>query len=404
MNPALDAAVLVVTFNHVHCIVPTLRAMLALDPPPRELLVLDNASRDGTADLVRAQFPAVRLIEAGANLGFAGACNLGARATIAATIVLANPDLLPRRDWLEQLLAPLGRSESVGVVGCKLLYPDGRVQHAGGLLALPTALGQHCGVGEADQGQFNLLTAVDFVTGAALATPRRVWDAVEGMDAAFAPAYYEDADYCTRVRRAGFEVLYTPQAVAVHHEGAGLSVGSERYLRLYHLNRLRYIFKYFNDVWLLRTWLPAELSHIRAVATDGELSALSAAYLSWQSVFCGTELRAAISDLDVFPDATAAGGETELQWVTRQVAAKATVQLRPQTSRWPLVAWLRTTLLRIVAGDVLRDSVQQQNDANQALLEAIQALGRQRRATDAAVLAQGMLLAKIFAAAQDQLT
>ena len=394
----IDAAIIIVTYNHADYIADCLRSMTALDPAPGEVVVVDNASRDGTAALIRAEFPDIRLIEAGANLGFAGGCNLGVRTTGAAAIVLANPDLVVPPDWLAHLCAPLERWPGLGVVGCKLRYRDGRtLQHAGGLVRLPLALGHHRGVGEEDRGQYNALEVVEYVTGAALACPRAVWDELGGLDEQFFPAYYEEVDFCTRARQAGYRVIYAPQAVATHIEGTSVGQGSARYLRLFHFNRLRYLFKHYNNTWLMRSWLPAELAHIRAVANDHEIEALQTVYLAFQSAFCNHENRPVISDLDVFPDATADGGETELQWVERQLVAKATVSLAPLRSRWPGVAFVRNALLRLAATDYIQPFVQAQNDANQAVAEAVQALVRQRRAADAAILLQGMLLAKINA-------
>lgn len=392
----IDAAIIIVTYNHVEYIADCLRSIAALDPAPSEIVVVDNASRDGTAARIKAEFPAIRLIEAGANLGFSGGCNLGVRTTSAATVVLANPDLIVEPGWLAQLCAPLERWPEIGIVGCKLRYRDGRtLQHAGGLLRLPLALGHHRGVGEPDRGQYNALEVVDYVTGAALACPRKIWEQLGGLDEQFFPAYYEEVDFCTRARQAGYRIIYTPHAVATHIEGSSVGHGSARYLRLFHFNRLRYLFKHYNNTWLMRSWLPAELAHIRAVASNHEIEALQTVYLAFQSAFCRHENRPVVSDLDVFPDATADGGETELQWVERQLQAKATVSLAPLTSRWPLVALLRNGLLRLATADYLQPLVQAQNDANQAMAEAVRALARQRRAADAAILLQGLMLAKI---------
>jgi GT2 family glycosyltransferase len=396
----IEAAIIIVTYNHAAYVGDCLRSLASLDPAPSEVVVVDNASRDGTAALIRDQFPDVRLIEAGANLGFAGGCNLGVRTTAAPLIVLANPDLVARPDWLGELCAPLQRWPLAGVAGGKLLYRDGRLQHTGGELRLPLALGHHRGVGEADRGQYDTFEAVEYVTGAALATRRSVWDELNGLDERFFPAYYEEVDFCMRARMAGYQVVYTPRAVASHIEGSSVGQGSARYLRLYHFNRLRYLFKHFNNTWLMRTWLPAELAHIRAVANDDEIEALQSAYLAFQSAFCSHEDQPVISDLDMFPDATADGGETELRWVERQLAAKAIVHPAPLASRWPGVAWLRNAWLGLAAADYIKPIVQAQNDANMAATEAIRALVRQRRAADAAVLLQGMMLAKVVLSGQ----
>ncbi|HEY1015138.1 MAG TPA: glycosyltransferase family 2 protein [Herpetosiphonaceae bacterium] len=395
----LDATVAVVTYNHAPYIADCLRSLLALDPLPSALVVVDNGSRDGTAAIVKRDFPAVKLIEAGANLGFAGGCNLAVRSTESELIVLANPDLVVRPDWLAALCQPLQTRPGVGVTGGKLLYRDGvRIQHAGGMLLLPLALGTHRGVGQEDRGQFDAMEPVEYVTGAALACRRSLWEALDGLDQQFFPAYYEEVDFCTRARQAGHTVLYTPRAVGTHVEGASVGHGSSRYLRLFHLNRLRYLFKHFTNTWLMREWLPAELGHLRAVADTVEVDALECVYLAYQSAFCYNESQPVVSDLDTFPDATATGGETELQWVARQAAAKATLRPEPIRSRWPALAWLRNKLAGLATTEYLRPIIQQQTDANLAMAEAVAALVRQRRAAEAAALLQGMLLAKIWGA------
>ncbi|XSG74687.1 glycosyltransferase family 2 protein [Herpetosiphon llansteffanensis] len=391
----LDAAIIVVTYNHARYIGDCLNSLLALDPAPSELVVVDNASRDETAKIVKSQFPQVRFVQTGANLGFAGGCNQGARLTSAEYIVLANPDLIVQPDWLEQLIAPLERWPNIGAVGGKLLYRDGiTLQHAGGVLRLPWGLGHHRGVGEHDHGQYNALETVDYVTGAAFACRRSTWESLDGLDEQFYPAYYEEVDFCTRLRRAGLDILYTPRAVATHIEGSSVGHRSAVYLQLYHFNRLRYLFKYFNNTWLMRTWLPAEMGHIRACASDDEIQALKIAYLAYQSAFLNHESQPVISELDIFPDETADGGETELQWIERQLRAKVNVAPAPIPARRPWLGAIRNGLLRLATRDFVVPIVQAQNDANAALLESIQALSRQRRAADATILLQGMLLAK----------
>lgn len=393
----INATIIIVTYNHAAYIADCLHSLLALDPAPHELIVVDNASRDATVNVVKEQFPDVRLVQTGANLGFGGGCNFGVRVTKADYIVLANPDLVVRPDWLMHLCEPLDRWDHVGVAGGKLLYRDDRtIQHAGGEIRLPLALGHHRGVGELDNGQYDVIANMEYVTGAAFATRRSVWEQLGGMDDEFFPAYYEEVDFCTRVRQAGLHVIYTPRAVATHIEGSSVGHGSPQYLRLFHRNRLRYLFKYFNNTWLMRSWLPAELVHLRAIANDDEIEALQMVYLAYQSAFFQHENQPVISELDTFADETADGGETELQWVERQLQAKAVVTPRLLMSRNPIIAKIRNSILRLATHDYVAPIVQAQNDTNLSTHEAIRALIRQRRASDAAVLLQGMLLAKIM--------
>lgn len=401
-------ALVIVAYHHADHLPATLAALDRLDYPAERLttVVIDNG--DGSSaeaarnwersraarQQIRAEArPAAPLliIEPARNTGFAGGCNAGVAATQSDVVALINPDLEPRPDFLTRLVAPL-HDVAVGVVGAKLFYPDGRtIQHAGGYLDPHTLLAQHHGYAQHDRELFNTQRTVEFVTGAALALRRQTWNALGGLDEAFYPAYYEDVDLGLRVAQMGLEVRYEPRAVAVHHEAAGLGKGSATYHTLFHTNRVRLLWKHRADQWLLHTWLPAELSHLRATADDHEIAALQAAYVHWQSIFLGkgAELNTptVAQPSDVLP---------ELPWTVGEVARKRLIAPLPFRSQLPGVARLRTWLSRIVLQDYARPLIQQQNDYNAAVAEAVQALERQRRATDAAIVCQGMLLAKLI--------
>ncbi len=389
-NDQPTVAVIIVAYGHAQQLGATLASLERLQHTNVSTVVVENG--DGASAAVARNFPHVVVLEPGLNLGFAGGCNLAVAHTDASLIVLVNPDLEPEPNFVHAITAPL-RDEQVGIVGAKLRYPDGKIQHAGGYFTEPSMLAQHYGYGEEDRGQWNTLRDVPFVTGAALAMRSATWAALGGLDEAFVPAYYEDADVCWRTREHGLRVLYEPQAVAVHHEAAALGKGSAAYHRLYHRNRLRFVFKHRNDGWLLRHWLPAELAHLRATADDDEIDALAEAYLFWQAHFLRKET---IGEADQRLTFNIQPANSELAWAIDQVAKKRTVVAQPFRSRWPLVAQLRSWINRLVTEEYVRPLVQQQNDYNATLHEAIRALARQRRSTDAAVLCQAMLLAKFL--------
>ncbi|HEX6289875.1 MAG TPA: glycosyltransferase family 2 protein [Herpetosiphonaceae bacterium] len=387
-------ALIVVAYGHAAQLPATLDALRQLAYPAdrRSIVVVENG--DGSSAAVARRQPDVCVLEPGRNLGFAGGCNLAVAQTESEIVALINPDLQPQPAFLRALIAPLADS-TIGVVGAKLLYPDGRtIQHAGGYLQQPVLLAQHVGYGEADRGQHDTPGEVEFVTGAALAMRRATWEALGGLDEAFYPAYYEDVDLCWRVRQQGSRVWYAPDAVAIHQEAAALGKGSAAYHRLYHHNRLRLLFKHYADDWLVQSWLPAELTHLRATADDAEIAGLLAAYLSWQSALLAGSDAPAASPAEIPPAEPLHQGE--LDWTVRQVSAKRTIAPLPFRSRWPLVAALRTWWNRIATETYLRPLIQQQNDYNASLAELARALERQRRAADAAIVCQGMVLAKVL--------
>ncbi len=387
-------ALVVVAYGHAATLPATLQALEALDYPAerRQMIVVENG--DGSSAAAGREYSGVAVIEPGQNLGFAGGCNLGVALSMAQVVVLVNPDTRPEPAFLRNLVAPLAEPE-VGVVGAKLLYPDRRtLQHAGGFLEQPLALAHHYGYGERDQGQFDMRRDVEFVTGAALAIRRDTWEQLGGFDEAFFPGYFEEVDLCWRVRALGLSVQYEPAAVAIHQEAAALGKRSALYHRFYHRNRLRLLWKHRPDDWLAAEWLPAELAYLRSLAADVEIGSLTDVYTSWQRAF--------ITGCDPArqpPTATPAPPRphlSELEWTLQQLSAKRIIAPIPFRSRLPLVAWLRRWLNRIATEDYLRPLIQQQNDFNASVAELGAALARQRRATDAAILCQGMFLAKLM--------
>ncbi len=394
MDGLPKAALVVVAYGHAATLPATLQALQALDYPAdqRQIIVVENG--DGSSAAVAREQRGVAVVEPGQNLGFAGGCNLGVALSTAQVVVLVNPDTIPEPTFLRSLVTALAKPR-VGIVGAKLLYPDHTtLQHAGGFLEQPLALAHHYGYGEADQGQFDTRREVEFVTGAALAIGRGTWEQLGGFDTAFFPGYFEEVDLCWRVRAMGLTVQYEPSAVAIHQEAAGLGKWSAPYHRFYHRNRLRLLWKHRTDDWLAAEWLPAELAYLRSLADDVEINSLTDVYISWQRAFITG------SDPAQQPQTAATAPPrphlSELEWTLQQVRAKPIITPIPFRSRLPFVARLRTWLNRIATEDYLRPLVQQQNDFNASVVELAAALARQRRVADAAILCQGMFLAKLM--------
>ncbi len=391
-----SACVVVVAYGHAEHLPATLRTVAAQDYGGElEVVVVDNG--DGTsAEAARATLPSALVLHPGANLGFAGGCNLAVGRTSAEAVVLVNPDVELSPDFLSVLLPALDDVDA-GVVGGKLMFPDGKtIQHAGGELRLPLALTSHRRYGEVDDPAHEAVVDVEYVTGAALAVRRSVWIHLGGLDEAFAPAYFEEVDLCMRARAAGFTVRYIPGAVATHRESSGLGRTSIAYYRLYHLNRLRLLFKHWDDRFLAAEWLPAELRHLRTTADDNEVDGLAWSYRRWQAHFLQHGLWRELHVTEWNDPATAVEPprDSELAWALAQARSKRTVVPAPFRSRFAAVARARRWWNKIATEEYLRPIVQQQNDLNATLVEIVQSLERQRRTADAAVLCQGMLLAK----------
>lgn len=264
------ASIIVVSWNGEAYIEDCLDAVVVQAGADDEIVVVDNASVDGTVALVRERYPHVRLTENERNLGFAGGCNAGLRVAEGEMFFILNQDVVLREGWLDTMCQTLSDPQ-VGIVGCKLFYPDGRtVQHAGGIIHWPRATPDHWGHGEEDDGRWDKPVDVDYVTGAAWGfrcdTPEQIGE----LDAGFWPGYYEEVDYCFRAREAGLRIVYVPAAEAIHAESTSLGKGSEAYLQAFQQGRLRFVLKHLPIERFLCDFVPTERAWLAEKLTRSE--------------------------------------------------------------------------------------------------------------------------------------
>jgi O-antigen biosynthesis protein len=183
-----------------------------------EIVVIDDASPDPLAAALD-QVAGARFVRNEQNFGFIGSCRQGTALARGEYLVLLNNDVRVTKGWLESLLDVFRLRADAGAVGARLVYPDGRLQEAGGIVWND---GTACNYGHGDDPErppYRYLRPVDYCSGACLAVRRDDWEALGGFDSAFAPAYYEDTDLACRVRQAGKRVYYQPEALIVHYEG-----------------------------------------------------------------------------------------------------------------------------------------------------------------------------------------
>jgi GT2 family glycosyltransferase/Tfp pilus assembly protein PilF len=197
--------------------------------PNYEVIVVDDGSTDDTAAYLRAMVSkGIRWERHSENRGFVHACNTGARVARGEYIVLLNNDTEVQPGWLTPLVTLALENPQCGGVGAKLVYPDGKLQEAGGIIfADGSGWNYGRGLSPADP-RFNFVREVDYCSGAALLVRRDLWERLGGLDERYAPAYYEDADLCFGIRKLGYRVYYHPHSVVVHHEGktAGTDLNS----------------------------------------------------------------------------------------------------------------------------------------------------------------------------------
>lgn len=186
-----------------------------------EVIVVDDHSDDETAQMLE-QVSGLRTVRNVGERGFVRACNLGAAQARGDTLVFLNNDTSVLPGWLDALLAVFARFPDAGLVGARLIYPDGRLQAAGGVIWRDGSAA-HVGWGDrANAPEYSYVRKVDYCPGACIAIPRTLFDAVGRFSEEFAPAYYEDTDLAFKVRAAGREVYYQPAAIIRHVEGVSM--------------------------------------------------------------------------------------------------------------------------------------------------------------------------------------
>lgn len=195
-------------------------AALAAHPPAAaiEVLVIDDASPDpAVAELAAVR--GIRLIRHDRNLGFLHSCNATAKMARGRYLLLLNNDTQMLQGALDAMVATFAAVPEAGIVGAKLLFPDGTLQEAGGIVWADGSAWNFGRGDDAGKAEYNYLRDADYVSGAALMLPRALFAALGGFDPRYAPAYCEDSDLAFRVRAAGYRVLYQPRATVVHCEG-----------------------------------------------------------------------------------------------------------------------------------------------------------------------------------------
>ncbi len=268
--PGFDLSVTICSWNTVDDLRACLESLEAeretLPPSRLEVVVVDNASADGSPDMVEAEFPWVRLLRQTENLGFTGGHNLAIAHRQGRHVALLNSDTVVHPGAIATLYAALEGSTDVGVIGPKLLNPDGSLQYSCRRFPNPVAAAfRNTLLGrlfpdnpfvrdylmkDFDHGQTR---DVDWVSGAALFIHERAVERLGGLDPAFF-MYCEDTDYCRRAHDAGLRVVYLPEAVVTHAIGRSTDRVANKMIVRFHRSMLRYYGKHLvpRAPWPLR--------------------------------------------------------------------------------------------------------------------------------------------------------
>jgi len=234
-----------------------------------ETVVVDDNSSDETETYLKG-IGWIRYIRRSGQGGFIAACNEGARLARGRHLVFLNNDTQVHEAWLDELRDTFDAEPAAGIVGSKLIYPNGRLQEAGGIVWPDGSAANFGKNDEQNRPEYNYLRPVDYVSGASLMIEAETFHNLGGFDTLYSPAYYEDVDLAFKVRELGKAVLYQPLSTVSHYEGASagrdVNTGTKSYQLI---NGAKFV-----DRW--RSVLEAKKSGARALEPQRKVLVIDA--------------------------------------------------------------------------------------------------------------------------------
>jgi GT2 family glycosyltransferase len=238
-------------------------ALCAEDGPTMQIIVVDDASPNEPVCAVISGLPFITSLRNGSNRGFLRSCNTASALATGRYIHFLNNDTLVRTGWLSELVKCADADETIGAVGSRLLFADGSLQEAGGIIWRDASGWNYGRSDDPESPKYNYTRDVDYLSGASLLVRTDLFRRLGCFDDRYAPAYFEDSDLCFAIRQAGMRVVYQPKSTIVHLEGVSSGTSTDAGVKQHQvLNKPKFVKKWSEA--LERHFVPGAVSGLRA--------------------------------------------------------------------------------------------------------------------------------------------
>ena len=209
-------SIIIVNYNGEKLISDCIRSLYLQTYKNFEIIVVDNASKDHSVDIIKKNFPEIKIIQTGFNSGYAEGNNIGYRYANGDYLIFLNFDAFPASNWLESIAYVISQNPSMHILGCKIFrYGTRFLDSAGAYIEYPLGCAPGRGSGEPDSPLYNKIEKMAYVSGASLVIKKETFKQIGGFDPVYF-CYHEETDLCWRARLLGYDVYFVPSAI-VHH-------------------------------------------------------------------------------------------------------------------------------------------------------------------------------------------